>query len=1209
MNGLGLLNSPTVFFLGGLGLLFALPAFAEVVTPPTLVFASVPASASVGSLVPIGAGFATHFSEIEPLNSSSPDQMKLYRIIMTITRPDGSSFVAADWIPGWPVGSPYAENIVSYFSAFTPDMPGVFQVVFTAMDGRPWYTSSGAYFITVTSPLPVITSSTATRSLAQNQSDTYQITAAYAPTAFSASALPPGFSIDPQSGVISGTATTPGTFTATLTAYNAYGQASASLTWAISAASIVNSPSVSPSTITYGSALTLSPTGTSNYGVAWIERVIFPPSGGGFNLGNQYGANSSAAASYTPVSGLGTYTFLTRVVDNYYNFTDASTSFTVLPPPPAITSSPSLSLFFGQSASYQITASNNPSSFSFSWISTSPGPASFSNGLFTATPTAAGAYSFLISAANAGGSGSSTVNFSVLKSTPSLVFFGQSFATTVTLTSAHLNATVANAYSASVPAPTGQITYTLLSATGGNVSPTSGPLTFGSVLYPGTFTIRATYPGDSNYNATSVDVQFAVANHPPVVTQLSASPSSVFFGQASLIAASLTDSDQNLYAHGLLVLTADGSTWLRPPGTNYARTGWNGYLQDSANTWSGFNFSDDVPSSGASSTKSVSFLAGAARTYIFHTNGNDGSLWSTNGPTTALTVNKTTPALSSFPSRNYQSGLPSYGWTAADMNAAFYNPYTSAVAAPSGAVAYTVASLGVSLAVGSPLPPGTYSVRVDYLGDSNYNPTSATMTFSFTQLAPEITSALSVTGTLGVPLSYAIVATNYPTTFSSSGPLPLGLSFNVASGLISGTPRAAGSFPIVIRASNAAGVSTKNLTLSITSDTTSLGTIFFPPVLIGSTSTRTARFANTGNTALNLSFVTAYGDQAQADFTAPSSPLLIPAGTSADLILSFSPASIGSKTGAFVLWDSDAQKTPLRFVLQSSAANPVPSQPPTATLFADNATFRIGSSTTLRASFAPGAYDTLGVTSIEAPVGNVVAGADGTALATRAYTFTPNLPGTYTFYARIRTPNFPWASYASTSVTVLAAQYTLTVDVSGPGTVSPLGSFTFNDRDVATVSASWPASSIFSGWQGAATGTAPTINILMDANKSVTAIFNGKTAQTITFLDPGPQIVGQLFDLNVSASSGLPVALTLTSGSGVITGNATSGYHMSVSTAGAVTVSAAQVGDAVFLPASEVARTINGVTAVLKIRQETDRIKILRGDKDDNPTIIIGRPN
>jgi hypothetical protein len=66
---------------------------------------------------------------------------------------------------------------------------------------------------------------------------------------------------------------------------------------------------------------------------------------------------------------------------------------------------------------------------------------------------------------------------------------------------------------------------------------------------------------------------------------------------------------------------------------------------------------------------------------------------------------------------------------------------------------------------------------------------------------------------------------------------------------------------------------------------------------------------------------------------------------------------------------------------------------------------------------------------------------------------------------------------------------------------------------------------------------------------------------------------------------------------------------MSVSTAGAVTVTAAQAGDAVFLPASEVARTINGVTAVLKIRQETDRIKILRGDKDDNPTIIIGRPN
>ena len=289
-------------------------------------------------------------------------------------------------------------------------------------------------------------------------------------------------------------------------------------------------------------------------------------------------------------------------------------------------------------------------------------------------------------------------------------------------------------------------------------------------------------------------------------------------------------------------------------------------------------------------------------------------------------------------------------------------------------------------------------------------------------------------------------------------------------------------------------------------------------------------------------------------------------------------------------------------------SNPLLSQPPTARLYAEQGTLRLGSSTIIRASYAPGANDTLGATSIDAPEGNLIAGNDGTAAVTRVYTFKPTTPGMYVFYARIQTPRYPLASYAATTVEVLGNQYTLTVEVSGPGSVSPLGSTTFESGYIATVSATWPDPTRFAGWQGAATGTAPVINIMMDGNKSVTAVFTGKSAQTITFLDPGSLVVGQLYDLQVSATSGLPVTLTLTTGLAELTGTASTGYHLRALAPGAIAITASQPGDAEFLPAPNVVQTINGRAYRILIRQESDRIHVLRGDKDDDPTIIIGRP-
>lgn len=79
---------------------------------------------------------------------------------------------------------------------------------------------------------------------------------------------------------------------------------------------------------------------------------------------------------------------------------------------------------------------------------------------------------------------------------------------------------------------------------------------------------------------------------------------------------------------------------------------------------------------------------------------------------------------------------------------------------------------------------------------------------------PVITSPTNATGRLNRPFNYAITATGSPTGYGAAG-LPAGLSVNRTSGVISGTPASAGSFPVLLSATNGSGVGTTNLALEI----------------------------------------------------------------------------------------------------------------------------------------------------------------------------------------------------------------------------------------------------------------------------------------------------------------------------------------------------------------------------------------------------------
>ncbi|MDD5068552.1 MAG: PKD domain-containing protein [Candidatus Pacebacteria bacterium] len=82
---------------------------------------------------------------------------------------------------------------------------------------------------------------------------------------------------------------------------------------------------------------------------------------------------------------------------------------------------------------------------------------------------------------------------------------------------------------------------------------------------------------------------------------------------------------------------------------------------------------------------------------------------------------------------------------------------------------------------------------------------------------PKITSNISSSATVGQAWSYPITASNNPTGFGVTNPASW-MSVNTATGVISGTPTGAGTYRLIITATNATGKGSAILTLTIASN-------------------------------------------------------------------------------------------------------------------------------------------------------------------------------------------------------------------------------------------------------------------------------------------------------------------------------------------------------------------------------------------------------
>ncbi|HVD96827.1 MAG TPA: carbohydrate-binding protein, partial [Cytophagaceae bacterium] len=174
-----------------------------------------------------------------------------------------------------------------------------------------------------------------------------------------------------------------------------------------------------------------------------------------------------------------------------------------------------------------------------------------------------------------------------------------------------------------------------------------------------------------------------------------------------------------------------------------------------------------------------------------------------------ITVTQPAPVINSAATANATVGTAfNYTITASNTPTSF-----GATGLPAGLSVNTTSGV-IS---GTPTAAGTFNATVTATNSSGTG--SKAVTITVTQPAPVISSAATATGTTGTTFSYQIAASNSPTSFGASG-LPAGVSVNTTTGLISGTPTAAGTYNATVTATNSGGSGNKAVTITITAPAT-----------------------------------------------------------------------------------------------------------------------------------------------------------------------------------------------------------------------------------------------------------------------------------------------------------------------------------------------------------------------------------------------------
>ncbi|WP_454767168.1 putative Ig domain-containing protein [Cupriavidus campinensis] len=716
--------------------------------------------------------------------------------------------------------------------------------------------------------------------------------------------------ISPTSGVVTG-----GT-SVTITGTNFTGATAVSFGAASASSYVVNSATSITATSPAGAAgavdvVVTTPSGASTTSAAdRFTYVSIPPVAGGVSATVAYGsagnpitlnitggaptsvsvgtapAHGSAVAAgtsitYTPTAGYAGPDSFTYTASNAAG-TSAPATVTITVSPPTLAYAPASPSTATVGAAYSqslASASGGAAPYAYAVISGAlpPGVTLSSAGGLSGTPTAGGTFTFTVRATD---SSTGTGPFSATSGTLSMTVNGPTMS--LSPVSSTLSATATSPFSQTFTAGGGSAPYTYsLSGTlpiGLTFSTATGLLS-GTPLSAGitAFTISAT-DSSTGTGPYTVSRGYTLYTAAPTITIAPATLANPAIGTA--YSQTVTASGASApYSYAL-------SAGTLPPGLTLNAT--TGALVGTVTSGGTYSFTILV-------TDNNGFT------------GSSGYVVTVGAPT--ITINQATLPGATVATA-YSQTLTASGGTA---------PYTFAITA--GALPVGVSMSGTGVLSGTPTAGGTYNFTITATDSSGgAGPYSGSRAVSLTIAAPTLTlsPASLAAPTMGAAYSQTFTGSGgvAPYAFSvSSGTLPTGLSLNAATGVLSGTPTALGTYTFTVTVTDSATGVGAPYSVNRTYSVATAQTVPTAPAVAVATQSNAPVTIHAAANATGAPF------SGVTILTAPTSGSAVINGL--DIVYTPTPTTSGAVTFAYALVNSAGASAPVQVTVTVNAV-PVP---------------------------------------------------------------------------------------------------------------------------------------------------------------------------------------------------------------------------------------------------------------------------------------------